>query len=98
MTSKIQGFPNAYATRLIHFFFYVLHTEFRPGTCYPLTVPENHEATIIHKIVATDLDDGLNSDIIYTITGNFIFFNKKSVVLYTIDKTISIKIVSDTID
>lgn len=46
--------------------------EFRPGTCYPLAVPENHEATIIHTVVATDLDDGLNGDIIYTITGNFI--------------------------
>lgn len=43
--------------------------EFRPGTCYPLAVPENHEATIIHTVVATDLDDGSNGDIIYTITG-----------------------------
>lgn len=45
--------------------------EFRPGTCYPLSVPENHETTIVHTIVATDLDEGLNADIIYTITGNF---------------------------
>lgn len=45
--------------------------EFRPGTCYPLSVPENHETTIIHTVVATDLDEGLNGDIIYTITGNF---------------------------
>lgn len=44
--------------------------EFRPGACYPLAVPENHEATIIHTVVATDLDEGLNGDIIYTITGN----------------------------
>lgn len=44
--------------------------EFRPGTCYPLAVPENHEAAIIHTVVATDLDEGMNGDIIYTITGN----------------------------
>lgn len=50
--------------------------EFRPGTCYPLAVPENHEATIIHTVVATDLDDGLNGDIIYTITGNTIKFTQ----------------------
>lgn len=43
--------------------------EFRPGTCYPLAVPENHEAAIIHTVVATDLDEGMNGDIIYTITG-----------------------------
>lgn len=46
--------------------------EFRPGTCYPLAVPENHEAAIIHTVVATDLDEGMNGDIIYTITGKFI--------------------------
>lgn len=45
------------------------HPEFRPGTCYPLAVPENHEAAIIHTVVATDLDEGQNGDIIYTITG-----------------------------
>lgn len=59
--------------------------EFRPGTCYPLAVPENHETTIIHTVVATDLDDGLNGDIIYTITGNtinsnhFLFYKKKTI-------------------
>lgn len=46
--------------------------EFRPGTCYRLSVPENHEAAIIHTVVATDLDEGLNADIIYTITGNLL--------------------------
>lgn len=49
--------------------------EFRPGTCYPLAVPENREASIIHTIVATDLDEGLNGDIIYSISGN-LFFNQ----------------------
>lgn len=43
--------------------------EFRPGTCYPLAVPENNEAAIIHTFVAIDLDDGQNGDITYTITG-----------------------------
>lgn len=44
--------------------------EFRPGTCYPLAVPENHEAAIIHTVVATDLDEGSNGAITYKITGN----------------------------
>lgn len=43
--------------------------EFRPGTCYPLAVPENNAPTIIHTIVASDLDDGPNGDIIYSILG-----------------------------
>lgn len=43
--------------------------EFRPRSCYPLAVPENSELAIIHTVVATDLDDGLNGDIIYSITG-----------------------------
>lgn len=42
---------------------------FLVGTCYPLAVPENQEAAIIHTVVATDLDEGQNGDIIYTITG-----------------------------
>ncbi|XP_055296378.1 protein dachsous [Sitodiplosis mosellana] len=56
--------------------------EFRTGTCYPLAVPENHEATIIHTVVATDLDDGLNGDIIYTITGGN-FGNRFSIDMHT---------------
>lgn len=48
--------------------------EFRPGTCYPLAIPENHEAAIIHTVVATDLDEGLNGDITYTITGRIYSF------------------------
>lgn len=43
--------------------------EFRPGTCYPLAVPENNDAAIIHTIVAADLDDGPNGDIVYSILG-----------------------------
>lgn len=51
--------------------------QFPPGICYPLAVPENHEAAIIHTVVATDFDEGQNGDIIYTITGkrpNFLLF------------------------
>jgi len=43
--------------------------EFRPGSCYPLAIPENNELSIIHQVVATDLDEGLNGDITYSITG-----------------------------
>lgn len=43
--------------------------EFRPGSCYPLTIPENSELSIIHQVVATDLDEGPNGDITYSITG-----------------------------
>jgi len=44
--------------------------EFRPGSCYPLSIPENSDLSVVHTVVATDLDDGPNGDIIYTITGN----------------------------
>lgn len=43
--------------------------EFRPGSCYPLAVPENSETAVIHTVVATDLDDGPNGQITYSITG-----------------------------
>lgn len=43
--------------------------EFRLGSCYPLAVPENSEDAVVHTVVATDLDDGPNGDITYTITG-----------------------------
>lgn len=49
--------------------------EFRPGSCYPLAVPENSITAIIHTVVATDLDEGPNGDIIYSITGKFNCFN-----------------------
>jgi protocadherin-16/23 len=46
------------------------HTpEFRPGSCYPLSIPENSESSIIHRVVATDSDEGLNGEITYSITG-----------------------------
>ncbi|XP_058056650.1 protein dachsous [Anopheles bellator] len=43
--------------------------EFTPGSCYPLAVPENGELSVIHTVVATDADDGLNGDITYSIAG-----------------------------
>lgn len=45
--------------------------EFRPGSCYPLAVPENSELAVIHTIVATDSDEGPNGDIVYSITGMY---------------------------
>lgn len=42
--------------------------EFRPGACYPLSVPENGDLAVIHRVVAMDLDSGLNGEITYTIT------------------------------
>lgn len=41
--------------------------EFRQ--CYPLAIPENSELSIVHQVVATDLDEGPNGDITYSITG-----------------------------
>ncbi|XP_036146923.1 protein dachsous [Monomorium pharaonis] len=44
--------------------------EFRPGSCYSLAVPENQEiTTAIHTIAATDLDEGKNGEISYSIVG-----------------------------
>lgn len=43
--------------------------EFRPGSCYPIAVPENGDTAVVHTVVATDLDDGANGDITYSITG-----------------------------
>lgn len=43
--------------------------EFRPGSCYTLAVPENQEAPVIHTVAATDLDEGKNGEIFYSIVG-----------------------------
>lgn len=43
--------------------------EFRPGSCYPLSVPENSDLAVIHTVVATDLDEGANGEIVYSIIG-----------------------------
>ena len=55
---------------------------FRPGACYPLAIPENNDQAVVHTVVATDEDAGVNGRISYTITaGNF--GNKFSVDKYT---------------
>lgn len=46
--------------------------EFRSGSCYPLAIPENSELSIIHRVVATDLDEGPNGEISYSITGTYL--------------------------
>lgn len=46
--------------------------EFRLGSCYPLAVPENSETAVVHTVVATDLDDGANGEIAYSITGKLL--------------------------
>lgn len=46
--------------------------EFRPGACYALSVPENNEFAIIHTVVATDLDEGSNGEIFYSIVGELV--------------------------
>lgn len=43
--------------------------EFLTGSCYTLSVPENAETAIIHTLVANDLDEGINGQIIYSIIG-----------------------------
>lgn len=45
--------------------------EFKPGSCYPLSIPENGETSVIHTMVATDLDIGVNAEISYSITGKY---------------------------
>lgn len=64
--------------------------EFRSGSCYPLAIPENSDLSIIHRVVASDLDEGPNGDITYSITGKngklysffFLFFYTIIVLLH----------------
>ncbi|XP_018787095.1 PREDICTED: protein dachsous isoform X1 [Bactrocera latifrons] len=56
--------------------------EFRPGACYALSVPENNEFSVIHTVVATDLDEGANGEIFYSIVGGNIG-NKFSIDMQT---------------
>ena len=42
--------------------------EFKQGSCYPIHVPENTDLSAIHKVVASDLDEGVNGEITYSIT------------------------------
>lgn len=43
--------------------------EFRPGACYPLSVPENSDLAVVHTLTATDADVGGNGEITYSISG-----------------------------
>lgn len=54
--------------------------EFRPGSCYPLAIPENSETSVVHRVVATDLDEGPNGDITYSITGTIGIFAYKRLI------------------
>ncbi|KAG8311195.1 condensed mesenchymal cell proliferation [Homalodisca vitripennis] len=56
--------------------------EFRPGACYPLSVPENSDLAVVHTLTATDADSGTNGEITYSITGGNIG-NKFSIDLHT---------------
>lgn len=49
--------------------------EFRPGSCYPIAVPENGDTAVVHTVVATDLDEGANGEIAYSITGKSLEFS-----------------------
>lgn len=55
--------------------------EFR-DSCYPLRVPENTDLSVIHTVLATDKDAGLNSEVTYSISGED-FGNKFSIDTYT---------------
>lgn len=43
--------------------------EFRPNSCYTIAVPENQEIFGIHTVAATDLDEGNNGEVSYSIIG-----------------------------
>lgn len=51
-------------------------------SCYPLRVPENSDLSVIHTVVATDADSGVNGEITYSITGGNVG-NKFSIDLHT---------------
>ena len=39
------------------------------GSCYPLRIPENSDEAVVHHVVASDADTGINGQITYSITG-----------------------------
>ncbi|CAG9785812.1 unnamed protein product [Diatraea saccharalis] len=55
---------------------------FKTGSCYPLSVPENNDAEVIHTVAAMDKDIGANGIITYSITsgnnGNKFFIDSTS--------------------
>jgi protocadherin-16/23 len=56
--------------------------QFAFGSCYPLSVPENSDLAVIHTAVATDLDEGRNGEVTYSITSGNVG-NKFSIDLHT---------------
>lgn len=56
--------------------------EFAQGACYPLSIPENNELTVVHTVAAFDLDEGNNGEIVYSISGGNIG-NKFTIDLHT---------------
>ncbi|KAG8225976.1 hypothetical protein J437_LFUL006205, partial [Ladona fulva] len=52
------------------------------SSCRPLSVPENSDLAVIHTVVATDLDEGRNGEVTYSITGGNVG-NKFSIDLHT---------------
>lgn len=55
---------------------------FQPGSCYPLSIPENSDTAIVHSVIAKDLDVGFNAEISYSISsgniGNKFSINSKT--------------------
>ena len=49
----------------------VMYCHHRRGSCYPLRIPENSAEAVIHYVVASDADTGINGQIIYSITGQW---------------------------
>uniref|UniRef100_A0A8D8W2C8 Protocadherin-16 n=1 Tax=Cacopsylla melanoneura TaxID=428564 RepID=A0A8D8W2C8_9HEMI len=43
--------------------------QFKSGSCYSISIPENTEVTKVHTYIATDLDLDQNAQIMYSITG-----------------------------
>lgn len=41
--------------------------KFEPGSCYTLAIPENQQTTFVHTIKATDADEDVNGEILYSI-------------------------------
>lgn len=56
--------------------------EFKQGSCYPIHVPENSDLSVIHKVVATDLDTGANGEVTYSISSGNVG-NKFSIDLHS---------------
>ncbi|XP_037070379.1 protein dachsous-like [Pollicipes pollicipes] len=52
------------------------------GSCYPLRIPENSDLAVVHAVVASDADTGINGEITYSITDGNVG-NKFSIDVHT---------------